>query len=140
MTRKVNLQLRREWRQRIQRQRKSGLSVAEFCRTEGVSSASFYTWRRKLQRESPSKSKRAARRRPAATPASSVEPGSKASSDASFVQLPLAPARTSPWIELVLPEGAVIRVPQQNLTALQTVLHALSGAPGSRSLGEARHA
>ena len=140
MNRKVNLQLRRQWRQRIERQRKSGLSVAEFCRTEGVSSPSFYTWRRKLQSESPAKSKRAARRRPAAVPASSVEPVSKAPSDASFVQLPLAPARTSPWIELVLPEGAVIRVPQQNLTALQTVLHALSNAPGSCRLGEASRA
>ena len=57
-----------------------------------------------------------------------------------FVQLPLAPASTSPWIELVLVEGTIIRVPQQNLTALQTVLHALSSVPRSPSLGEARHA
>ena len=140
MTRKVNLQLRQQWRQRIQRQRKSGLSVAEFCRTEGVSSASFYTWRRKLQGESRSKSKRAASRRPAARPTPAVEPAPEPPSAGAFVELPLAPPRTSPWIEMVLPEGAVIRVPQQNLTALQTVLHALSGVRGSHSPGEARHA
>jgi hypothetical protein len=30
----------------------SGLSVAEFCRQEGVSQASFYQWRKKLSAES----------------------------------------------------------------------------------------
>jgi hypothetical protein len=64
----------------------------------------------------------------------------QAPSDATFVQLPLAPASMSPWIELVLLEGTVIRVPQQNLAALQTVLHALSNVSRSPSLGEARHA
>jgi hypothetical protein len=140
MTRKVNVELRQEWRQRIERQRQSGFTAAEFSRREGVSSATFYAWKRRLQGKSPSKSKRAARRRPAAAPAPAVGPVPKALSDASFVQLPLAPGRTSPWIELVLLEGTVIRVPQQNLTALQTVLHALSSVPCSPSLGAARHA
>ncbi len=140
MTRKVNLELREEWRQRIERQRQSGLTVAEFSRREGVSSATFYVWKRKLRGKSPSRTKRPARRQPAGTPAPGVGPVPKTSSEATFVQLPLAPASTSPWIELVLVEGTIIRVPQQNLTALQTVLHALSSVPRSPSLGEARHA
>lgn len=36
------------WRERVRRQRDSGLSVAEFCEAEGVSAASFYQWRKRL--------------------------------------------------------------------------------------------
>jgi len=88
MARKVNLERRESWRQRIERQRQSGQTVAEFCRREGV-------------------------------------PQAKAPSKAPFVQLPLSSTRTSPWIELVLVEGTIIRIPQQNLPALQTVLRAV---------------
>jgi hypothetical protein len=72
--------------------------------------------------------------------ASSVGSLPKARAEAAFVQLPLAPPRTSPWIELVLVEGTIIRVPQENMTALQTVLQALGGASRSRFLGEVQHA
>ena len=140
MTRKENLELRDQWRQRIDRQQQSGLTVAEFSRREGLSAATFYAWKRKLRGKSASRSKRAARRRPAGMPAPGVGPGCKTPAEAAFVQLPLAPASTSPWVELVLVEGTVIRVPQQNLRALQTVLDAVSSGRRSPSLGEARHA
>jgi hypothetical protein len=51
MAREVNLELRKAWRERIERQRRSGLAVAEFSRQEGVSAASFYLWKRKFQGE-----------------------------------------------------------------------------------------
>jgi transposase-like protein len=35
------------WRGQIQRQPKTGLSVAEFCRQLGVSVATFYYWKRR---------------------------------------------------------------------------------------------
>ena len=57
-----------------------------------------------------------------------------------FVRLPLAPVRTHPWIELVLAEGTIIRVPQQNMTALHTVLQALGGTSRPPALGENQHA
>jgi len=38
----------RAWRERLRRQTSSGLSIAAFCAREGVSSASFYAWRRRL--------------------------------------------------------------------------------------------
>lgn len=41
------------WRQRLARQRRSHLSVAEFCSREGVSSKSFYAWRKRLRAENP---------------------------------------------------------------------------------------
>ncbi|MEZ6128936.1 MAG: hypothetical protein R3C59_09655 [Planctomycetaceae bacterium] len=37
------------WRQRLSRFECSELTVAEFCRLEGFSTASFYLWRRKLR-------------------------------------------------------------------------------------------
>ena len=36
------------WREVVERQIESGLSVAGFCQQESVSAASFYCWRRKL--------------------------------------------------------------------------------------------
>jgi len=39
------------WRELIDRQRASGQTVVEFCTKAGVSTASFYTWRRKLNTE-----------------------------------------------------------------------------------------
>jgi len=35
-----------EWRDLVERQRRGGLSVAEFCRREDISANSFYRWRR----------------------------------------------------------------------------------------------
>jgi transposase-like protein len=37
------------WRDVLQRQSESGLNVANFCRQESISAASFYAWRRKLR-------------------------------------------------------------------------------------------
>jgi hypothetical protein len=124
MARKVNLERRKLWHQRIDRQRQSGLTVAEFCRREGVPQGSFYWWKRNLPGKSGSTRKRPARRQPG----QAVRPVPQARSEAAFVQLPLSSTRTSPWIEVVLVEGTIIRLPEQNLTALQTVLRALGGA------------
>jgi len=136
MVRKLNLEVRELWRQRIEGQGRSGLTVAEFCRREGVPQGGFYTWKRKLRGKSRRNPKRPARRQPA--PA--VRPVSQASSKAAFLQVPLSSMRTSPWIELVLPEGAIIRLPQQNLAALKTVLHALDGGSRWRATEETRDA
>ena len=40
---------RAQWQALLGRSARSGLSVAEFCRHEGVSTASFYTWRKRLR-------------------------------------------------------------------------------------------
>ncbi len=36
------------WRRRLRQQTASELSVAQFCRREGVSTASFHAWKRRL--------------------------------------------------------------------------------------------
>jgi hypothetical protein len=40
--------LEHTWRQRLQRQASSHLSIAAFCAREGVSCSSFQAWRRRL--------------------------------------------------------------------------------------------
>jgi hypothetical protein len=46
-------QARRQWwRRQIQRQKDGSLTVAEFCRRLGVSTVTFYAWKRRL-REAP---------------------------------------------------------------------------------------
>jgi transposase-like protein len=37
------------WRERVERQERSGLSVQEFCDREGVSAWSLYRWKRRLR-------------------------------------------------------------------------------------------
>jgi len=41
------------WRELIQRQKKSGLTVAAFCQQQGVSGWSFYQWRKRLAMNQP---------------------------------------------------------------------------------------
>ena len=51
------------WREILKRQAGSGLSIREFCATEGVSQPSFYAWRKKIrERENDGSRLRAARR------------------------------------------------------------------------------
>ena len=38
----------RKWRKVIERQQVSGLSVAAFCRSNGVPASSFFAWKRRL--------------------------------------------------------------------------------------------
>lgn len=39
---------RQEWARLVEEQRRSGLSVTQFCRRESVAEGSFYNWRSRL--------------------------------------------------------------------------------------------
>jgi hypothetical protein len=46
----VDRQARRQWwRRQIERQAQSSFTVAEFCRRSGVSTVSFYSWKRRFR-------------------------------------------------------------------------------------------
>jgi hypothetical protein len=129
MARQVNSVLWNEWRQRLKRQRESRLSISEFCRREELSPHTFHSWRRKLLGGT--------------CEVLAVQPGRQgrtalaaAPRSAGFLQLPVAPAAQSPWIELSLADGTVVRVPQQNTAMVLAVLRELRGESHNATLAE----
>lgn len=91
-----NTERKRYWRELIGRQRASGQSIAAFCRETGVSVASFYEWKRKLRRRTPS-----------------ARPSVKRTAFAPVQILPEQTASSMDWdgrVEVVLPDGVVLRV------------------------------
>jgi hypothetical protein len=91
------------WRQAIARQAWSKLSVRRFCEQEGLSEASYYTWRREL-----------ARRDRVAAQVSQT-----------FLPLEIVPQAIAA-IEIVLPDGLLVRVrpgfDRQTLGQIMTLL------------------
>lgn len=96
------------WRDLITRQRRSGQSIATFCRNHGVSQPSFFAWRRRLRLHS-------------GAPPSPFVP----------VQIDLSSPLAHPApIEIVLRSGACVRVSHGcDRQTLETVLAALEPQP-----------
>jgi hypothetical protein len=188
MARRVNEVVWGQWRQRIARQRASGLSIAAFCRREGVSPATFHAWKRKLGLAGSGRpvSRRAAASRPSAasrpvatsraggpvrantrfSPGAAGSTGTTAQRARSrratvrqrrsrqtlpggvgsparpsdFLELPVRGVRSSPWIELTLVDGTLVRIPQENLAALAVLLRVLRGEGCAAGFVEAGHA
>ena len=59
---------------------------------------------------------------------------------ANFLQLPVTASQPTPWIELAMADGTILRLPQQNLAALITALRVLRGERLELPPGESRHA
>jgi hypothetical protein len=59
-----------EWAKRIAAQQRSGISVKQFCKDQGLTECSFYAWRKRLQKKEPVRfalvDRRAARQEPVA--------------------------------------------------------------------------
>ncbi len=101
-----------QWREILERQRSSRLSIKQFCANAGVSQASFYKWRKKLGGQSASKP-RARSHRPV-------------DNESGFVALKLLESSDS--LELVHPHGCIIRITGDvNSVTLQQVLSVLDG-------------
>lgn len=158
MGRRVNAGLWASWRERLTRQQASGQSIAEYCRRAGISVTTFHQWKRKLagtttsSRLRPKTQVETVRACPETasdvrqlrlagnSPESgSVNDRSPETEDIRFVQLALPPQRGSQSIELSLNDGTVIRVPSQNVAALEVILATLLGQRRVRS-GEVIHA
>jgi transposase-like protein len=101
-----------QWAAWVGEQRESELSVAEFCDWIGVSPNSFYRWRQKL----------AAKGRPPAKKGHGPlrQSAMKRSMSLGSELVPLT-VLTSPVVEIDLPCGAVVRVPD-NDRSLRRVL------------------
>jgi hypothetical protein len=111
----------RFWRRTIRDQQRSGLSVRDFCRREGLKDGAFRWWRQELSR----------RDREAA-----VDPrGERTEAAPAFLPVRvvdpegIAP-RPAPPIEIVLPTGPTVRVPSGfDPRTLGDVLAVLEGRP-----------
>src|SRR5436309_8966665 len=102
-----------QWRRWINQWRASGLSVRAFCARHGLATASFYNWRRELQRRAAAE--QAAAEQPAFVPVQVV-------ADA-------VPAQDSA-LEVVLAGGRTVRVaPGFDAVTLRQLLAVLEGRP-----------
>jgi len=98
MARRGSSSKRVEWRKRLGQYRGSGLTVAGFCEQEGISTASFYAWRKRLR--APRKAGKDGR------------PG--------FASVRLTPPGTP--MSIHLPGGVRVEVPTENLEAVRAVV------------------
>jgi hypothetical protein len=100
------------WRDRLARFPSSGLTVAQFCAIEACSVPSFYCWKRRLAAEALDK------------PAPHQH---NADGGARLLPVRLQPA--GPPAELVLPSGAVLRLPSgTDLDWVRSLVAALGDA------------
>jgi hypothetical protein len=114
MARDASDQKLSQWRARLRRFAQSKLSVAEFCRREGVSAPSFYQWRRKLKDASANRRKRQSPLR------------------ANFV--PVEVAMTT-GLEVRFPNGVQLTLPDSDHALVRLTIRAIAQARTER--GEA---
>jgi len=90
MARERGAAAERIWRERLARYRRSGESVVDFCEREGVSTPTFYAWKRRLS-------------------GSAVNGQATTRSAPLFV--PLSLGAVAAGVRIVLPGGAVVELP-----------------------------
>ena len=109
------------WRRAIRDQQRSGVSVRDYCRREGLKDWTFRWWRQELARRDHEPS--------------TAHPGEPIETAPSFlpvrvVDLEAVAPRTAPPIEIVLPAGPTVRVPFGfDPRTLGDVLAVLEGRP-----------
>ena len=116
MAGKKNGEKASHWREIIDRQAGSGLSIREFCASEGISQPSFYTWRKRFrERKNDGTGGRKSRRRMA-----------KPDNGGEFIPLRLRDSASA--LEVIHPLGYQVRVTGEvNVHALRQVLNVLDG-------------
>jgi hypothetical protein len=101
----ANRQARQEWwRRQIQRQKDGNLTVAEFCRRLGVSTVTFYTWKRRLRETSEASPPRPEKPTPRSTPTSNGTPR------ATFLPVSILDAGPAGHLEIALSNACVVRL------------------------------
>jgi hypothetical protein len=120
MPRPRSKETERRWREIVERQARSGLSVRQFCDAEGVSTACLYLWRRRLRPGTPA---------PAAPAVLDERPAPTPRDQRLFV--PLALLDATPALEILHPRGCRVRViGEVGAVALRQVLEALDREDG----------
>jgi hypothetical protein len=123
--RRANSALALTWKRRIAQQRRSQLTIADFCGQEGVSLKSFYVWRKRLREV-------AADKRREGQAADEEQSGSH--DGRLFVPVHLSPAAVSlGGLRIELPSGVVLTLPADAsaelvTTTIRVVMSSVSSA------------
>ncbi len=113
------------WRERVARWRSSGLSVAEFCRRDRLSSPLFYVWRKRLK-GGRGQGRRGTGRVPRLLPVQLVDPPGVLSVAAAARVL-----GGTGGVEIVLPRGVTVRAGTEiDEFRLRSVLRAVLAETG----------
>jgi transposase-like protein len=92
------------WRRQIQRHKDGNLSVAEFCRRLGVSTATFYTWKRRFPETSAASPLRPEKPTSQSTPTTNGVP------TAAFLPVSIFDAGSTGQLEIALANACVVRL------------------------------
>jgi hypothetical protein len=113
----------RSWRQLVERQRRSNLTVRGFCAQAGISEPSFYAWRSELARRDSDAGQ--------PVPSESQTARPTAPSTPRFLPVTITEYQraAASHVEVVMPSGLLVRVPAQDTAALRTVLEVLEQRP-----------
>jgi hypothetical protein len=134
MARRTSGERERFWRDLIGRQPASGLAIAPFCKREGVSQCSFFSWKRRLGSDALDVGTAKTASEPGAKPTERSSRQKTRPRKRSFVPVRLIttpPGRdlsnpAAPGIEVQWPTGLVLRVPSGfDAGTLREVLQAL---------------
>jgi len=114
------------WRGRFRRLKRSRLTVTQFCRQEGVSTASFYRWRGRLAGQQMPTGNAKARR---------TTPKRGAGRMPAFQAVRVTPAGTP--LSIHLPGGTWVEVPAENLEVVRAVVGELVEHSAASDQGDA---
>jgi hypothetical protein len=112
MARLADPVVRQRWEERMRSFEECGLSVVDFCRQEGVSSPSFYQWRKKLRSATEPRRKTAVR--------------GESEVAGSFVPLVVGAAREC--FRIHFPDCAVVEIPICESSTLLGAVERLAAA------------
>ena len=115
MSREAVLARRETWKQRMREFEQGTASIPDFCRRAGVSTASFYQWRRRLQSVPPAPV-------PVPKPSAKAARPRKTTTNMKFLPVELLGPQN---VEVQFPCGARVLVPSHDHEALRTVLQSL---------------
>jgi hypothetical protein len=121
MRRRLDDQKRRQWEERFERYRASGLTVRQFCANEPVSVNTFYYWSKRMGRRS--------------TTARSTERegASGGSRDSELRRRVLAAATNSPLVHFRLNAGVEVSVPANCLDVIRCLVDRAQPSRAERS-------
>jgi putative transposase len=114
MARTPNPDLHLLWRDRVCRQRASGLTIVQFCEQEGIARSKFHAWKRRLRITDAGGPGPTLPARPAFLPVA--------------VRVVGCPSDELPPIEADLPNGVHLRIPTSNARLACWLVRVLAGA------------